>query len=161
MLFIVNKNNPSQVISVLREVADALEKGDLQYVSGGIAIRGTVSVSIDSDLRLESRTDASPTSPAPVEHGRQRMTVRIRRFIDKIVRPEAEQIDGKTYWFKYGWEMDQDDPYPGETVLMPDDPAWPIDAPSWIASGDLVNAELPDTKPSENVVQVSSGRTVQ
>lgn len=67
----------------------------------------------------------------------QRFTVRIRRDIDRGVRPEAEQIDGKTYAFRLGWTMGEDDPYPGEKAWIPADPAYPINAPHWLASGDL------------------------
>ena len=65
-------------------------------------------------------------------------TIRIRRDIGREVRPEAEQIDGKTYAFRFGWRMDADDPYPGEEAWIPHDPAYPTEAPVWIASGDLV-----------------------
>ncbi len=71
------------------------------------------------------------------------LTVKIRRTIGKEVRPEAEQIDGKTYRFRYGWTMDDGDPYPGEIAALPDDPNYPKDAPPWIAMGDLSpNAEV-------------------
>ena len=62
--------------------------------------------------------------------------VNIRRG-ERTVKPEAEQIDGKVYNFRHGWIMDNDDPYPGEVAWIPDDGEYPIDAPSWIASGDL------------------------
>lgn len=67
----------------------------------------------------------------------QRFTVRIRRDIGREVKPEAEQLDGMTYDFRFGWLMDEGDPYPGEDAWIPHDPAYPIDAPTWIASGDL------------------------
>jgi hypothetical protein len=65
-------------------------------------------------------------------------TVRIRREIGKEVRPEAEQLEGKSYNFRFGWDMDETDPYPGEAAMMPKDPTYPDDAPDWIASGDLI-----------------------
>ena len=65
-------------------------------------------------------------------------TVKIRKEIGKEVRPEAEQIDGKTYNFTTGWVMGEDDPYPTETAYIPRDPNYPDEAPTWIASGDLV-----------------------
>ena len=68
----------------------------------------------------------------------QRFTVRIRRDIKRAVRPEAEQLDGKTYSFRFGWLMAEDEPHPGEEAWIPHDTAYPIDAPTWIASGDLV-----------------------
>ncbi len=64
-------------------------------------------------------------------------TVCIRRDLGRAVRPEAEQVDGKTFRFRYAWHMDGGDPYPGEIAWMPDDPAYPRDAPTWQASGDL------------------------
>jgi hypothetical protein len=67
----------------------------------------------------------------------RKATVSIRRNIRKEVRPEAEQIDGKEYTFRRGWLMGDRDNYPGETAWIPDDPNYPLDAPLWIASGDL------------------------
>lgn len=67
----------------------------------------------------------------------QQFTVRIRRDFQRGVRPESEQIDGKTYGFTFGWTMSEDDPYPGEDAWIPADPAYPRNAPHWIASGDL------------------------
>lgn len=54
------------------------------------------------------------------------------------VKPEAEQVDGNVYLFRHGWVMDDDDPFPGEIAWIAYDPAYPPDAPTWIASGDLV-----------------------
>ena len=67
----------------------------------------------------------------------QQFTVRIRRDFGREVKPEAEQTDGKTYAFRRGWLMDKSDPYPGEEAWLPHDPAYPVEAPAWIASGDL------------------------
>lgn len=53
------------------------------------------------------------------------------------VRPEAEQIDGNTYNFRYGWEMEEGDPYPGEQAWIADDSDYPDTAPVWVSSGDL------------------------
>jgi len=64
-------------------------------------------------------------------------SVRIRREIGREVRPEAEQLDGKCFIFRLGWIMDEEDPYPGERAMIPNDFDWPADAPTWIASGDL------------------------
>lgn len=66
------------------------------------------------------------------------MRVAIRRDLGREVRPEAEQTDGRVYLFGYGWMMEDDDPYPGEVAMIPEDPTYPADAPHWIASGDLV-----------------------
>ena len=73
---------------------------------------------------------------------KKRFTVRIRRNIGPV-RPEAEQIDGKTYTFTTGWLMDEIDPYPGEQAWLPQDPTYPVDAPPWIASGDLEESHEP------------------
>lgn len=58
------------------------------------------------------------------------------------VKPEALQIDGKVFAFKAMYELTEDDTsiYVGETAMMPVDPSYPADAPTWIASGDLVPA---------------------
>lgn len=64
--------------------------------------------------------------------------VRIRRDIGRQVRPEAEAIDGKVFVFRFGWLMNSDDPYPGEDAMIPNDFDWPLDAPTWVAAGDLV-----------------------
>jgi hypothetical protein len=71
------------------------------------------------------------------QHLPQKLTVCIRKDYSKPVRPEALQLDGNSYVFERGWIMDADDPYPGEVAWIPCDPAYPSDAPTWIASGDL------------------------
>jgi hypothetical protein len=65
-------------------------------------------------------------------------TVKIRREIGKVVRPDAEQLDDKTYNFIFGWDMGETDPYPNEVAMLPNDTTYPDDAPDWIASGDLI-----------------------
>lgn len=72
----------------------------------------------------------------------QPYTVVIRRDIGREVRPEAEQVDGKVFVFRFGWMQDDGDPYPDEAAMIPNDFDWPADAPMWIASGDLL--PLPD-----------------
>jgi len=67
-----------------------------------------------------------------------KMTVKIRRELGMEVKPEAEEIDGKTYNFTVGWIMNDEDAYPNETAYIPRDPDYPDDAPIWIASGDLI-----------------------
>lgn len=64
-------------------------------------------------------------------------TIRIRRGIGKEVKPEAEQLEGQAYTFRFGWLMTDSDPYPGENAWIPMDANWPEDAPVWIAAGDL------------------------
>ncbi len=71
---------------------------------------------------------------------RRPMTVAIRRDMGRKVRPGAEQVDGHTYVFTYGWLMAAEDPYPGEIAWVPADQHWPADAPTWIAGGDLRKA---------------------
>ena len=65
--------------------------------------------------------------------------VKIRRDIP--VKPEAEQLDGKVYWFYEGWEIVESDNRTyalGELAMIQDDTDYPEDAPQWIESGDLV-----------------------
>ena len=61
---------------------------------------------------------------------------------DWQTKPEALQLEGKVFAFKEMYELTEDDTslYVGETAMMPVDPAYPADAPTWIASGDLVAA---------------------
>lgn len=65
-----------------------------------------------------------------------RYTVRIRRGLGEV-KPEAEQIDGKTYLFTYGWPIEENTLYKGEHAWIPRDPNYPLDASRWISSGDL------------------------
>lgn len=71
------------------------------------------------------------------------MTVKIRRTSGLVVKPEAEQIDGKTYSFMNGWEISTEDSsiYAGEIAMIPCGEDYPDDAPSWVSSGDLMLAE--------------------
>jgi len=71
---------------------------------------------------------------------RQYMKVKIRRNIGRDVKIEAEQIDGKVYSFRFGWEIDENGLYPGEDAWIADDLQYPVNAPIWIASGDLERA---------------------
>lgn len=66
-----------------------------------------------------------------------RFKVKIRRDFSRAIKPEAEQVDGKIFWFVYGWSIDDEDPYPGEVAWCPRDETYPKDAPLWLASGDL------------------------
>jgi len=72
----------------------------------------------------------------------QKMTVQIRKNGDWNIKPEALQIDGKTYQFREMFSLTEDDSsiYVGEKAMMAVDPNYPKDAPVWIASGDLVPA---------------------
>lgn len=63
--------------------------------------------------------------------------VRIRRDPKfGAVRPEAEQLDGKSFFFKFIGD-DDSGRYPGEEVWQPWDLEYPADGPPWIAEGDL------------------------
>ncbi len=73
-------------------------------------------------------------------------TVCIRRGEGWSVRPSAELVDGNRFTFRFAWEITAEDSslYVGETAWTPwpmpiagKDSEWPMDAPSWIASGDL------------------------
>jgi hypothetical protein len=70
------------------------------------------------------------------------MTVKLRRDDNFQVKPEAEQLDGKTFAFSSGWDITEDDSgiYVGEIAMIPRDESYPTDAPLWIASGDLIAA---------------------
>ena len=71
------------------------------------------------------------------------MTVKIRRTAGLVVKPEAEAVDGKTFAFQTGWDISSEDSsiYVGETAMIPWGGNYPVDAPAWIASGDLIPAE--------------------
>ncbi len=66
--------------------------------------------------------------------------VKIRKDFAKI-KPSAEQIDRKVYNFVYGGTIEKSDSsiYAGEDAMIPMDVNYPVDAPTWIASGDLSN----------------------
>jgi len=66
--------------------------------------------------------------------------VEIRRSDKYRVKPEAEQIDGRVFEFVEGWKMDESDTsiYIGEMAMLPLDDDYPIEAPIWVARGDLV-----------------------
>jgi len=68
--------------------------------------------------------------------------VEIRRELAEI-RPEAEQIAGNVYNFDFGWAIEKSDSslYVGESAMIPRDVTYPDNAPTWIASGDLVGIE--------------------
>ncbi len=65
--------------------------------------------------------------------------VKIRASI-KDIRSEAMQLDGKVFNFIDGWVMTEEDTsiYIGETAMIARDENYPVDAPAWIASGDLI-----------------------
>lgn len=67
--------------------------------------------------------------------------VKLRRSEIFIVKPEAEQIDGKKFWFDKTWKIEEHDtnlPIVGEFAMVPcRGQGYPDDAPYWIASGDL------------------------
>lgn len=66
-------------------------------------------------------------------------TVRIRRGEGWEVRPEAEALDGQGRLFMASWQMDDNDPYPGEWAMTIED--GPPTRLLWVASGDLVDIE--------------------
>lgn len=68
--------------------------------------------------------------------------VKIRRHLAGV-RAEAEPIDGNIYDFIKGWVILKSDSslYAGEMAMISIDPDYPEDAPSWIASGDLIATE--------------------
>lgn len=72
----------------------------------------------------------------------RRYRVRVRRDLAEL-RPCAEQLDGRVFSFIEGWVMGEADTsiYVGETAMVPQDPNYPVGAPTWIASGDLEAAD--------------------
>lgn len=69
--------------------------------------------------------------------------VKLRRGDCFKVKPEAEQLDGKVFYFCERWDISSEDttlPIVGEKAMSPrlSDTSYPPDAPVWIASGDLV-----------------------
>lgn len=74
-------------------------------------------------------------------------TISIRPIVNgRRIKPGvADTLDGKVMLLQVLYEMDGGDPYPGERILMPLDPAdlqlcSSINVP-WIASGDVRNIE--------------------
>lgn len=68
----------------------------------------------------------------------QKMKVTLRT--DWPIKPEAAAIDGMVFSFMKGFDITKDDAKPfyvGEQAMMAIDPTYPLDAPTWIASGDL------------------------
>jgi hypothetical protein len=76
-----------------------------------------------------------------IEVEKQEYIVRLRRSDVFKVKPNAEQIDGKKFFFEKFWTIDEDDtdlPIVGEFAMVPcRNQRYPDDAPHWIASGDL------------------------
>lgn len=68
--------------------------------------------------------------------------VQLRRTGKYKVKSSAEQIDGWTGYFMFGWEIDSEEStlYGGECAMIPrgEHEYYPLSAPAWIASGDLV-----------------------
>ncbi len=70
-----------------------------------------------------------------------RYKVKIRKDLSEV-RYNAEQLDGHEFEFREGWVIEKEDSsiYVGEMAMIPRDDTYPISAPLWIASGDLVEA---------------------
>ena len=60
----------------------------------------------------------------------------IRDLPNAVVKKNAECLQGNVYWFEHGWVIDEG-MYKGEVAMLPRDKSYPVDAPIWIASGDL------------------------
>lgn len=77
---------------------------------------------------------------------KKKYKVRIRRKLAPV-KPDANKIDGKTFLFTKGWDIEDDHPlYAGEMAMITADDSYPIDAPGWIASGDLEEVGKVDVK---------------
>jgi len=81
--------------------------------------------------------------------------VEIRRDSFSAVRPEAEQIDGNVYNFELGWLIEKSDSsiYKNENAMIPIDLDYPNNAPSWIASGDLIEVKTINNHEIRNRMQ--------
>jgi hypothetical protein len=77
-------------------------------------------------------------SDTPDYSSTRKMHVKLRRGSGFKVKPEAEQIDGKSFVFRYGWLI-EDGLYEGEAAWLPCVSYYPVEAPSWLASGDLID----------------------
>ena len=78
-------------------------------------------------------------------------TVKIRRGEGWSVEENAELVDGLRFTFQFAWHITEEDHslYAGETAWTPYPTpisskysGWPVDAPIWIASGDLCDAHI-------------------
>lgn len=78
-------------------------------------------------------------------------TVKLRRGHRFRVRPEAEALEGLRHEFSFGWDIDEADrlQYAGEVAWVPSRDSWPDNAPTWLASGDLVEIEHISLKEQE------------
>ncbi len=65
-------------------------------------------------------------------------TIKIRRDLDRTVRPNAECLDGLKCEVVVAWLMDEGDPYPGEFSLVLPDHLYEVSDILWIASGDFI-----------------------
>lgn len=66
--------------------------------------------------------------------------VKFRQSTDLVLKTGAKPLEGRTFSFSYGWEIESEDPrYPNEAAWIPRDQDYPFEkgAPTWIASGDL------------------------
>ena len=70
------------------------------------------------------------------------MQMKIQLRKDWEIKPEVQQLEGKVFNFAKAWDITDEDSsiYAGEQAMMPIDPNYPVSAPTWIASGDLVPA---------------------
>jgi hypothetical protein len=77
-----------------------------------------------------------------IDYGPTECKIKLRRSDVFVVKPNAEQIDGKTFLFEFGWVIDKDDtglPIVGEHAMVPcQEQDYPRGAPTFIASGDLI-----------------------
>lgn len=74
-------------------------------------------------------------------YARYRATIKIRRGPGRVVRPEAEALDGKRLLLEAAWPITEEDrpDYAGEWAMtaVRDDGQEPLPC-GWVASGDLV-----------------------
>jgi len=68
-----------------------------------------------------------------------RRTARVKlreTYKGRPIKAEAKQFAGRTLDFRYGWVMDDEDPYPGEIAWIPVDNEIG-NVIGWFAGGDL------------------------
>lgn len=141
-------HNTSQPLTITLQLGDCSVKKMFSPEELRLRTGGTDRLSYDIGWLYESLMQEyakPPTTPEPVQEApdydsTKKMRVKLRRGPGFKVKPEAEQIDGKDFVFRYGWLM-EDGLYKGETAWLPYGITYPAKAPSWLASGDLVNTK--------------------
>lgn len=72
--------------------------------------------------------------------------VKLRRDAEHVVKPNAEQLNGNVYRFWYSGACCDTPLYGDELMMVPCDPSYPEDAPTWVSLEDLELVQQ-ETKP--------------